>query len=133
MPAFNRALVLVPLPSSNIILGFVFGHDFLYRQALQTDKQLLVSSQLSPGKGYFKYCHCTKMDTWRIQRRLPSSHTPQSLSSACQQKGPNSRLHPPSFALLQLHKVGRNPAYQAGWGFLQHWGITTWFSTTFSS
>lgn len=42
MPAFNRALALVPLPSSNIMLGIVFGHDFLYRQALQTDKQLLV-------------------------------------------------------------------------------------------
>lgn len=65
MPAFNGAVALVPLPSSNIILGFVHGDNFC------TDKHTNSSqsySQLSAGKDYFKYCHCTKMDAGRKYR-----------------------------------------------------------------
>ena len=65
MPVFNRAIALVSLPSSNIILGFVFGDDFCTDRHYKHTNSSQSSSQLSAGKDYFKYCHWTEMDTWR--------------------------------------------------------------------
>lgn len=49
MLVFNRAIVPVPLPTSNIILGFVFGDDFVQTGIANTNSSQS-SSQLSAGK-----------------------------------------------------------------------------------
>lgn len=87
MLAFNRAIVPVPLPSSNIILGFVFGDDFVQTGIANTQTALSLPLSFLQERTTSNTATVTKNGYMEeIQRGLPSSHTPRALSSAWKQK-----------------------------------------------
>lgn len=68
MLAFNRAIVAVPLPSSNIILGFVFGDDFVQTGIANTQTALSLPLSFLQERTTSNTATVTKMDTWRKYR-----------------------------------------------------------------
>ena len=117
MPTFNRAIALVSLPSSNIILGFVFGDDFCTDGHCKHTNSSQSSSQLSAERTTSNAATVPKWIHGGNTERVPFFPQSPITELSCKQKGPSSSLHPPSFALLQQQQVGRNPVDQAVWGF----------------